>query len=71
MSAACMTLKATGPEIRARPLQYSESPQLELDSLVVLTNAINLRVSGISPCTDKGVCCRRGNVCFVVKNYCS
>ncbi len=45
MSHAAQELKGTGVEIRARPLQYSKTPQIELDSFVGLTNAVKLRVS--------------------------
>jgi len=41
---ACLHVKASGTEIRARPQLYSSSPQLELDSFVTLTEAVRLRV---------------------------
>ncbi len=37
-------LKDTGPLLRARPLQYMNTPQLELDSYITLTQAVRLRV---------------------------
>ena len=46
VSHAAQELKGAGVEIRARPLQYSKTPQIELDSFVGLTNAVKLRVSG-------------------------
>ena len=46
---AAERLKDTGPEIRARPLQYMNTPQLELDSYIQLTQAARLRVGQI-PC---------------------
>ena len=39
-----MRLKDTGPELRARPLQYRSSTQLDLDSFVTLTNSISIQV---------------------------
>lgn len=41
----CEKLKATGPEIRARPLQYINTPQIELDSYITFLRAVRLRVS--------------------------
>ena len=45
VTAACGSLKNTGPVIRSRPLQYINTPQLELDSYLSFSNAITLRVS--------------------------
>ena len=45
MTNACNKLIATGPEVRARPLQYVNAPQIELDSYVTLTQAVRMRVS--------------------------
>jgi hypothetical protein len=42
---ACGKLKETGTLIRTRPLQYSHTPQLDLDSYVSFTQAVKLRVS--------------------------
>ena len=42
---ACNKLISTGPEVRARPLQYTNTPQIELDSYVTLTQAVRMRVS--------------------------
>ena len=41
---ACDMLKDTGPEIRARPMQYRETSQLDLDSLVTFISSLDLRV---------------------------
>ena len=41
---ACNKLIATGPEVRARPLQYVSTSQIELDSYVNLTQAVRMRV---------------------------
>ena len=41
---ACDALKDTGPEIRARPMQYRQTPQLDLDSLVNFISSLELRV---------------------------
>ena len=41
---ACDKLKQTGPEIRARPWQYTNTPQLDLDSYIQLTQAVRMRV---------------------------
>ena len=46
MTHAAEKLKETGPEIRARPLQYISTSQLELDSYLQLTQAVRLRVRG-------------------------
>ena len=43
---AAQKLKATGPEIRSRPMQYVSTSQLELDSYLQLTQAVKLRVRG-------------------------
>ena len=44
MTDAAQQLKATGAEIRSRPLQYMSTSQLELDSYLQLTQAVKLRV---------------------------
>ena len=44
MTNACNKLVLTGPEVRARPLQYTNTPQIELDSYVTLTQAVRMRV---------------------------
>ena len=41
---ACNSLIATGPEIRARPLQYVNTSQIDLDSYVTLTQSVRMRV---------------------------
>jgi len=41
----CEKLKATGPEIRARPLQYINTPQIELDSYITFLRAVRLRAT--------------------------
>ena len=45
MTHAAELLKETGPAIRARPMQYIDTSQLELDSYLQLTQAVRLRVS--------------------------
>ena len=45
VTGACNKLLATGPIIRGRPLQYVDSPQLELDSFSIFTVAITMRES--------------------------
>ena len=45
VSAACRTLKQTAAIIRERPFQYAKVPQLDLDSFVIYTSAVHLRVS--------------------------
>ena len=45
VTGACNKLLAAGPIIRGRPLQYVDSPQLELDSFSIFTVAITMRVS--------------------------
>ena len=45
MTDACGKLQETGTLIRTRPLQYSHTPQLDLDSYVSFTQAVKLRVS--------------------------
>ena len=45
---ACHILKDTATEIRSRPLLYTNTPQLELDSLLLLTHCVRLRVSCFS-----------------------
>lgn len=42
---ACNKLIATGPEIRARPLQYVNMSQIDLDSYVTLTQAVRMRAT--------------------------
>jgi hypothetical protein len=42
---ACGKLKETGTLIRTRPLQYSHTPQLDLDSYVSFTQAVKLRAT--------------------------
>lgn len=41
---ACELLKDVGPEVRARPYQYQNTPQLDLDSLVSYLYSVDLRV---------------------------
>ena len=43
----CNKLKESGPFIRTRPFQYSNTPQLDLDSFVTFTQAVKLRVRGV------------------------
>lgn len=43
VTGACNKLLATGPIIRGRPLQYVDTPQLELDSFSVFSVAITMR----------------------------
>lgn len=45
VSAACRTLKQTAAIIRERPFQYAKVPQLDLDSFVIYTSGVHLRVS--------------------------
>ena len=45
---ACNKLIATGPEIRARPLQYVNMSQIDLDSYVTLTQAVRMRVGVVT-----------------------
>ena len=40
----CERLKDSGPEIRARPLQYRHTPQLDLDSVVSFLGAVDIKV---------------------------
>ncbi|CAI7993673.1 hypothetical protein GBAR_LOCUS1297 [Geodia barretti] len=42
---ACHILKDTATEIRSRPLLYTNTPQLELDSLLLLTHCVRLRAT--------------------------
>jgi hypothetical protein len=42
---ACHILKDTATEIRSRPLLYTNTPQLELDSLLLLTQSVRLRAT--------------------------
>ena len=44
VTSACLKLRNTGPVIRSRPLQYINTPQLELDSYISFSNAITLQV---------------------------
>lgn len=41
----CQLLKDAAVEIRSRPQLYADTPQLDLDSVLLLTQAITLRVS--------------------------
>ena len=40
-----MSLKKTGLEIRSRPYSYLDTPQLDLDSLMVYTSGLKMSVS--------------------------
>ena len=42
---SCMRLKKAASEVRARPYSYNDTPQLDLDSLVVFTSSLNMSVS--------------------------
>ena len=44
MTHAAELLKETGPAIRARPMQYINTSQQDLDSYLQLTQAVRLRV---------------------------
>ena len=41
-----MKLKKTGLEVRSRPYSYTDTPQLDLDSLVMYTTGLKMSVSG-------------------------
>ena len=43
---AAMKLKKTGLEVRSRPYSYTDTPQLDLDSLVMYTTGLKMSVSG-------------------------
>ena len=45
MTRSCMRLKKAASEVRARPYSYNDTPQLDLDSLVVFTSSLNMSVS--------------------------
>ena len=44
MTHAGETLKDAGPEVRARPMQYHDTAQVDLDSLVNFIHSLELRV---------------------------
>ena len=44
MTHACEVLKDAGPEIRARPMQYRDTSQLDLDSLVTFIGSLDIKV---------------------------
>ena len=41
---ACTKLKKTASEIRSRPYNYKDTPQLDLDSILSYTTGLNLSV---------------------------
>ena len=41
---SCMRLKKAASEVRARPYSYNDTPQLDLDSLVIFTSSLNMSV---------------------------
>ncbi len=50
MTRACTKLNKTVSEVRSRPYNYKDTPQLDLDSLLSYTNGLNLSVS--ASCMD-------------------
>ena len=41
---SCMRLKKAASEVRARPYSYNDTPQLDLDSLVIFISSLNMSV---------------------------
>ena len=48
---AAVRLKKMGLEVRSRPYSYADTPQLDLDSLVLYTTGLKMSVSN-EPCMD-------------------
>ena len=51
MTRAAVRLKKVGLEVRSRPYSYADTPQLDLDSLVLYTTGLKMSVSN-EPCMD-------------------